>query len=195
MITMEFDEIKKVWDSQNNEPIFGVNEQALHNRIRAKKNSAFHITNASELLAIVVNFGGGAFILILNLIKGSADTFLYCLSAWMLVIAGYVLTSRIQRLKDELIFDRSVLGDLRHAVSIATYQVRLSFILRWNIVPIGILIVLSIWYGGHSIWFAIGIIIFLFIANYFAGWEHNFYKGRRRELKTLLIKLEESGER
>ncbi|HMG93895.1 MAG TPA: hypothetical protein VK589_27740 [Chryseolinea sp.] len=190
MITMEFDEIKKVWDSQNNEPIYGINEKALHNRILAKKSQAFHITNVSELLAVVANFGGGSFMLAFSLYKESTNIFLYLLAAWMFVTGVYVLISRVRRLKDEGTFDRTVLGDLRHAIAVATYQVQLSFLLRWNIVPIGILVILSVWDGGRSVWLAIGLIIFLFIANYFAGWEHNFYKSRRRELETLLEKLD-----
>jgi len=187
---MEFDEIKKVWDSQNNEPIYGINEKALHNRILAKKSQAFHITNVSELLAVVANFGGGSFMLAFSLYKESTNIFLYLLAAWMFVTGVYVLISRVRRLKDEGTFDRTVLGDLRHAIAVATYQVQLSFLLRWNIVPIGILVILSVWDGGRSVWLAIGLIIFLFIANYFAGWEHNFYKSRRRELETLLEKLD-----
>jgi hypothetical protein len=189
MITMEFDEIKKVWDSQNNEAIYGINEKVLHNRIVAKKNQSYHITNVSELLAIIVNFGAGCFILAFNLYKESTNIILYLLAAWMFVTALYVLVSRARRINGEQTFDRSVLGDLRHAIAVATYQVRLSFLLRWNIVPIGILIVLSIWDSGRSVWLAIGVMIFLFITNYFAGWEHNYYKSRKRELETLLSKL------
>ncbi len=187
---MEFDEIKKVWDSQNDEAIYGINEKALHNRILTKKNKAYHITNASELLAIVANLGGGGFMLAVSLYKESANIFLFLLVAWMFVTALYVFISRARRIKAEHTFDRSVLGDLRHAIAVATYQVRLSFLLRWNIVPIGLLIILSIWDGGRSVWLAIGIMIFLFIANYFAGWEHSFYKSRKRELETLLSKLD-----
>jgi len=83
------------------------------------------------------------------------------------------------------------MGDLRHAIAVATYQVQLSYLLRWNTLPIGILIILSVWDGGRSFWLAIGIMIFLFIANYAAGWEHNFYKSRKRELEILLNKLNE----
>ena len=187
---MEFDEIKKVWDSQNEEAIYGINEKALHNRILAKKNKGYHITNASELLAIIANFGGGAVILAVSLYRESANIFLFLLVAWMFVTALYVLVSRSRRIKAEHTFDRSVLGDLRHAIAVATYQVQLSFLLRWNIVPIGLLLILSIWDGGRSVWLAIGMMVFLFIANYFAGWEHNFYKSRKRELESLLSKLD-----
>ena len=63
---MEFDELKQVWDSQNNELLYAINEQALHNRILSKKKQAYHITNVSELLMIIVNMGAGYFVFQMN---------------------------------------------------------------------------------------------------------------------------------
>ena len=63
MITMEFEELQKIWDSQNKRPLYVINEEALHQRILAKKSQASHITNFSELLLIAVNTGAGALIL------------------------------------------------------------------------------------------------------------------------------------
>ena len=39
MITMEFDELKKVWDSQNKEPMYVIDEQALHQAHSYQKKS------------------------------------------------------------------------------------------------------------------------------------------------------------
>jgi hypothetical protein len=36
MITMEFDEMKKIWDAQNNQPLYVLDEKALHNRFSGK---------------------------------------------------------------------------------------------------------------------------------------------------------------
>jgi len=91
---------KKCGNSQNNEPIYGINEKALHNRILAKKKQAYHITNASELLAVVVNLVVGCLLFALNLYKESTNMFLYLLAAWMIVTGLYVLVSRIRRLKE-----------------------------------------------------------------------------------------------
>jgi hypothetical protein len=193
MITMEFEEIKKVWDSQNNEPIYGVNEKALHHRILSKQNQAHHITNISELLSIFTNIGTGCLILGMNLFKQSGSIFMYILSAWMFGVALYSLVSRVRRIKEGNRFDRSMLGDLEYAISLATYQVRLSQLMRWNSLPIGILILLGVWDGGKSVWIAVGILVFFVLVNYAAGWEHRIYKTRKRELETLHSKLENEG--
>lgn len=189
MIT-EFDEIKKIWDSQGNEPLYAINENALHDRIQSKKRQAHHITNISELLSIIVNMGAGCFILAMNFSKQSGSTFLYILSAWMFVCALYLLVGRIRRIKGNHQFGRSLLGDLHHAISMATYQVRLSQLMRWNILPIGTLSLLAVLEGGKSVWIAVGILIFFALAYYAGGWEHGIYKSRKRELEILQSKLE-----
>jgi hypothetical protein len=187
---MEFDEMKKIWDSQNDEPLYSINEKALHNRILSKKKQAHHITNTSELLWIIGNIGAGCFILGVNLFKQSGSIFMYFLFAWMFATALVLLVRRIRRIKENYRFDRSMRGDLDHAISMATYQVRLSQLGRWNILPIGILILLEVWDGGKSFWIAVGILIFLAFAHYAAGWEHSIYKARKRELEILQQKLE-----
>jgi hypothetical protein len=188
---MEFDEMKKVWDTQNNEPVYGINEQALHKRIVAKKNTGLRITHISEWLLIVVNMGAGAFIFGSSWYKQSSNVFMYILAAWMFISGLYFLVHRIRRIQADQQFDRSMLGDLRYAISIASYQVRISLVMRWNIVPIGLLVILSIMYGGKSVWLAAGIFIFLVLTSYASGWEHNIYKNRKIELERLQRKLED----
>lgn len=187
---MEFDDMKKIWDTQNNEPLYAVNETALHHRILSKKRRGFHITNISEWLSVLAYGGAGCFILGTNLYKQSDNVWIYVLAAWMLVSALYTLVSRIRRIRGELQFDRSMTGDLAHAISVAAYQVRLSFLMRWNILPVGLLTVLSVLGNGKSVWVAVGVLVFLMISYYASGWEHNIYKNRKRELEVLQNKLE-----
>jgi hypothetical protein len=190
MITMEFDEMKKIWDSQNNELFYGINEKALYNRILSKKKQTYHITNISEWLSIIVNLGMGFLVLGLNFFKQSTNIFMYCLGAWMIAAGLVCLVSRIRRVRTDSLFDRSMRGDLSYAIATATYQVRLSKLLRWNALPIGMLTALAVWESGKSVWLALGILIFLALTIYAAGWEHNIYKTRKRELEILQDTLE-----
>ena len=187
---MEFEEMKKVWDSQNHEPIYGINEKALHSRVLSKKNQAHHITRISELLSIIVYGGTGCFILGVTLLKQRGSIFMYILSAWMIASSVYVLVSRLRRIKGDQQFDRTMRGDLAHAISTATYQVRLSWLMRWNILPIAIFTTLGVWDSGKSFWIAACILIFFVFASYASGWEHRIYKNRTRELEILQRKLE-----
>ena len=190
---MEFEEMKKIWDSQNNAPLYSINETALHNHILSKKNQAYHITNISELLAIIAYTATGCFILGMNIFKQSGNLFMYILAVWMLGSALYLFISSIRRIKRSQKFDRSMRGDLAHAISVATYQVRISQLMWWNILPTGILTVLGVWGSGKSIWVALGILIFFALTSYAARWEHRIYTSRKRDLEILRDKLENEG--
>ena len=187
---MEFNEMKKIWDSQDNEPLYAINENALHNRILSKKKTGYHITNTSELLLIIVNVGAGILILSLNFSKQDLDIYRYLLAAWMLLSALYMLVSRVRRINSSNQFDRSILGDLSHAISLATYQVRLSQVGRWNILPIGVICFLWLWDSGKPIWVIVSISIFFAFAAFATRWEHSIYKNRKRELEILQKKLQ-----
>lgn len=186
---MEFDELQKIWHSQTNEPLWVINEQALYKRIQQKKKKVSYIANFSELLLLVVYIGSGSFIIGLNYVKPRPNLLLYVMAAWMLGTAVYVLVSRVRRMKNSYIFDRSLLGELNQAVSTATYQVQLSQIVRWNVLPIGILSLWSVLAGGQSVWFAVGILL-VFVLSYYGGrWEHRIYVAKKRELEVLQRKL------
>ena len=190
MITMEFDEMKKVWDSQNNESLFAINEKALHNRILTKQRAAHHITNVSELLWIIGNTVAGCVVLGVNAFRETNGVYMYLLSAWLIGSAFYLLAAKARRITGDQKFDRSMRGDLSYAISLAKYQVNLSLLGRWNLVPIGVLVILGFWEGGKSVWWIVGLLAFLTITHFAAGWEHNIYKNRKRELEILQGKLE-----
>ncbi len=181
MISMEFEEIKKVWNTQNEEPMYVIDESALRSSIISKKEKGIHITNVSEVLSVVVNLGAGTFIL---------ATGMFLLAAWMLMVGIYCLVGLVRRKMGEKQFDRTMLGDLDHAVSIANYQVRFSGLMRWNIIPVGFLILWELWNKENTTGLMIAMILFFAIAFYASGWEHNYYKSRRRdvvELRNLLL--------
>ena len=186
---MEFEELRKIWDAQNNQPLYAINEKAMYNLVLSKKKQAHHITNISELLLIFVNLGTGLMILAMNLFKQSGNISLYVLSAWMLGSALYTLVRRIQRIKGDQQFDRSISGDLIHAISTASYQVRISQIMRWNILPVAGLTLLGLWEGGKPIWIVVIVLLFFALTFYAGGWEHNIYKRKKRELEILQKKL------
>jgi len=191
---MEFEELKKIWDTQNNQPLYAINEKAMYNHILSKKKQAHHITNITELLIIFVNICSGCVVLGMNYFKQSSNIYLYILSAWMFGSALFMLVNRIQRIKGNNRFDRSMRGDLDHAISVATYQVRISQIMRWNILPIGALTLLGLWEGGKPIWIAIIVLLFFAVTHYAGGWEHNIYKRKKRELEILQKKLGNEGQ-
>jgi Flp pilus assembly protein TadB len=191
---MEFEELQKIWDAQNSRPLYAIDEKTLHNRILSKKRQAYHITNSTELLLIIVNVGVGGFLLELNFSKPHPNIFTYVMAAWMFCTTLYVWVSRIQRIKrNKDRFEQSMRGDLEHAISTAAYQVQLSQIMRWNLLPIGLLTFLCVWEGGKSAWLAGGTLLFFAVTYYASGFEHRFYKRRKRELQMLQKNLDREG--
>jgi len=189
MITMEFEEMKKIWDEQNQQPLYAINEKALHNRIRSKKQSSKHISNFSEIFLIIANIAAAAIILITSFIKNSGNIYIYVLAGLMVVTAAFVFAGRIKRQKRGNTFDESMLGNLEHAISNATFQVRLSQIMRWYVLPVGALTVLAIWQNQTQIWILVLMLLF-FGFTWIAGrWEHQIYVKKKRELETLRTKL------
>lgn len=189
---MEFDELRKIWDTQNNTPMYVINEQTLHNRILSKVKTGAKITNQSELASIIVNCGAGLLLIRSAFSDAVINYYLMILGAWMIFSSGIILISRIKRIRGEQEYDRTVLGDLDHALSYATYQVKLSGWLRWNIVPMILLMVPGMWDGGKHLVFITGLIIFFVVTAYMSGLEHNHYKRRKDELAALKQKLTEA---
>jgi hypothetical protein len=173
---MEFEEMKKVWDTQANEPMYVINESALRNSIARKRDKGLRITNISEILSIVAYNGVGIFLI---------TNGMFVLAAWMIFVGLCCLVGRIQRKLGEKKYDRTMLGDLDHAVSVANYQVRFSGLMRWNIIPVGALISFGLWNRDHILILLIGIIVFVAVTFYASGWEHNYYKERRKQIVEL----------
>ncbi len=163
---MEFDEMKKIWDAQNNKPLYVLDEKALHNRIQSKMSTIRHFTSVSEWLLILINLGAGAVLIERNPTKQGANIFLYLEAAWMFGIVVYIVVHHFRRVKAGRQFDRSIQGDLDHAISIASYQMRLSQIIRWNFLPMGVIMIFSGWEAGKLLKVSLVILISYSLAFY-----------------------------
>ncbi|MFT3701750.1 MAG: hypothetical protein QM802_05245 [Agriterribacter sp.] len=190
MIRMEFDELKKIWDTQNNQPLYVIDEKALHNRIQSKMKAVLHLTSISEWLLILINLVTGVILLRSNSVKPGSNIFLCLEAVWMFGIVVYLAISRIRRIKASRRFDRSIHGDLNHAISLASYQMRISQIIRWNFLPMGIIMILSGWEAGKLISVGAVILVSFTLAFYVTSKGYNANKKRKRELQGLKEKLE-----
>jgi hypothetical protein len=187
---MEFDEMKKIWDAQNNQPLYVIDEKALYNRIQSKMNSLLHFTSISEWLLIIINLGAGAILLGHNPFTTGSNIFLGLEAVWMFAIVVYLVVSRIRRIKASRQFDRSIHGDLNHAISLASYQMRISQIIRWNFLPMGAIMIFSGWESGKLFKVSAIILVSFTLAFYVTSKGYRANKRRKRELQVLKDKLE-----
>ncbi len=186
---MEFDDIRKIWDSQNNRPLYAIDEQALHKRIQARKKRSGRIADTSEIVLITANIVAGGIVLIADILKQEGNPFAYAMTFVMFLTAAIVMYSRMRRKRHENRFDRTLVGDLDHAIANAAWQVRLSQAMRWYLVPVAGLTLLSVWGPDKPLWALVLIFVFFIAVFYASGWEHRWYVSRKRSLTKLREKL------
>jgi hypothetical protein len=89
-------------------------------------------------------------------------------------------------------FDRSIHGDLNHAIYLVSYQMRIAQILRWNLLPMGAIMIFSGWESG-KLFMVSAIIVVLYTGSFYASSKRDrANKTRRRALQVLKEKLENS---
>ena len=190
MITMEFEEMKRIWDTQNNEPVYAINEEALRKRIEGKKKQVSYTTGLSELIIIGANILAAGIIMVSGAIEGKQSTFAYLLAAAMVLTAVFMAVSRIRRMRSEDRFEASMLGDLDHAITNARYQVWLAAAGRWGLLPIALFTTLSVWDDGTT-WWKLLLVLAFFVAAYFlSGKEYKCIKHRKNKLEALRDNLQ-----
>lgn len=187
---MEFDEMKKIWDAQNNQPLYVIDEKALHNRIQSKMNGMSHLTNVSDWVLIFIYLGTGVVLVGRNPFKPGLNIYMWLGAAWMFATVVYLVVGHIRRIKAGRRFDRSIHGDLDHAIWLAGYQVRLSQFIRWNLLPMGVIMIFSGWEAGKLIRVGLIILIANILAFYVTSTGIRANKRRKRELQGLKEKLE-----
>jgi hypothetical protein len=188
---MEFNEMKNIWDAQTNQPLYVIDEMALQKRIQRKKHSFF--VNVSEWILIISYLGAVIGLVGLNLfVLPKANIFLYLEAAWMFSTVVVLVVSHIRRIKAGRRFDRSIHGDLDHAIHLLSYQMRVSRITRWNLLPMGAILILSCsgWEARKLFEISAAILVVYTLTFYASARSDRANKRRKRALEVLKEKLE-----
>lgn len=127
---MEFDELKKIWDKQNNQPMYAINEPALRERIRSYKRSANRTANTNETGLILTSLVTGSILLFLA-IANNSGLISYGSAASFFIIGAMVFWSRLQRKKSDSSYGQSMLEELDHAIANARYIVNFARTFVW----------------------------------------------------------------
>lgn len=124
---MEFEQLKKIWDTQNNRPMYAIDESALHARIRAKQTRATRKRDFAEYGSLVA-IAATCVVLLLRHNGGIYDTLEILI---MFLIGVYVAARRIRRIRRGRPSDRSMLGDLEHAIATTRDHIAFSNTFVW----------------------------------------------------------------
>ena len=193
---MEFEEMKRIWDQQKDEPLYAINEKALHRSIKSTKKKAARLTNINDWGLIVIGIVTAVVYSNLSIIDDTPNVYDYLIVVALLFITGYVWFGRMRRKKQEQAFALTMLGDLNHAIANVNYEVRRSKnMVWWFIVPLTILVFLNMSQGDVSLWKWIGIAAAFVLSGLLTRWEYiHRFKPKQRKLEALREKLTEEAE-
>ncbi len=191
---MEFEELKKIWDTQNDKPMYVIDETMMHRKVIKKKNSAAFRVNLAEFIGIGANLFAASIIASAMLYKGNENLFAFMMMVAMFLTAVVIGVSRARRKKHENRFDLSTMGELQHALANATYHVRFNTGLLIFAGLVVLLTFASILTTEKSLWILPLMVVFFGITGWGARWEHRCFVQKKEELEVLMNKLEEEPE-
>lgn len=147
---MEFDEMKKIWDEQNQEALYAINEKVLHKNIHAKKKGANRLSNFNDFGLIAIALITIAF---LWFVTDSFNLYHYVIIGTLSVIAIALYVGRLRRKKKQSRFDRTILGEIDHAITSVAYEIRRAkTMVWWFILPLGIPTLAVMAWKGSPLW-------------------------------------------
>ncbi len=188
---MEFEKMQKIWNEQKGETMYAIDQQALHNSVGRKKDAASRRINKVEIGITLINSFCAIFLFIDAL--DDAHNWDFLGSAIMAGTVLYIQYARYKRKKAENTFDRSIIGELDHAISNTNSIIRFT-----SLMIFGYLVPISIFYFAKMValgaswekWLLIGgayLLAFILIR-----WERrNCHIPRKESLESMKRKLME----
>lgn len=187
---MELEELQKIWNDQNGETMYAINETALHNTITRKKKSASRRMSIIELGLMAINSTTGL-VLLYGAIIDDEPFWDYSFSVIMLVTILFLLRFRWNRIKKENSFDRTLIGELDHAILNSDSMLQIATVmLKYYILPVGLFSFTKMLIVGASLekWLLLGGAYTLaFITVYYQRKRHHI--PRKEKLIRLRQKL------
>lgn len=188
---MEFDEIKKIWNHQNQRFLYAFDEKALFKSIKAKKRATERMINRLEIMLSVINSSIATVILIDYLNGSEQGLWDLGLSLGIFLTVFFLLIFRVKRKKREQVFDRSMIGELDHAISNNNSVIHLSMLmLNGYFIPVLVFSFVKMIYFHAPIEKWLVILGGFALAFTLVIWERTFHHiPRKRKLEAIKSKL------
>jgi len=119
----EFEEMKIIWDSQNEEKLYAINESALYAQIKRKGKSISRLLERFEMVMIGVNLLVGVGLVVMEFLN-DGDLYEYLLPVLYFVYAVVVFVWRYTRRQEDIHFEKSMLGELDKAIWQIDYLIK-----------------------------------------------------------------------
>jgi hypothetical protein len=183
---MEFEEMQIIWNTQNDEKMYAINEAALYAQIRRKGHSIERKVTLVEAIMVGANLIAGV-ILILDALGEIIQMDQVIMAALYLAYSVVALARRLTRRTEVVRFDHTLLGELEKAIWNTDYLIRQSkSMILWYLLPLLLVFSFLSLFNGKLL-LAAGLMLILLPATYFGGrWEiSRFYLPKKRSLEAL----------
>lgn len=153
---MDFEEMKIIWDAQNDQPLYAIDQQALHASVKRRGVCIEKSLGVFEFVMIGVLLSVGLILAGKRIFSGEElQTYQYIASALMVVAAicpaAYLLFRRRQRKKQEQQYEPTLLGDLNKSLSQVNSQIsRMNTFHFWYVAPMALIVWLNFVARGLS---------------------------------------------
>ncbi len=185
---MEFEDMKKIWDSESNEALFVINESALHHRIRSEKNRSTRINQWNDKGLILIAIVTAGLLLILKEPTG----YTYLSAIVMIAVAIYVAMEKNRRKRSEGHHGHTLVDELDIALANVDYEVRRSkTFVWWFLLPATIPALLNMALSGEPSWkwavMPAAVVLAYFVVRADLKCNHLPKKRKLEELRRTLI--------
>ncbi|MEP0986911.1 hypothetical protein [Ekhidna sp.] len=187
---MEFEQMQKIWDEQKGETMYAINESALHKSVSRKKNAASKRINVVEIMLMIIN-STVAIVLLTDAIMDNEGPWDYAGAIIMALTVVFLMYFRAKRKKKENTFDRTMIGELDHAISNSDSIVQIATIMiYYYLIPLGVFTFGKMLYFGASLEKWLLIIGMFLLAFFLVRWERKaMHIPRRQSLINMKKKL------
>ncbi len=183
---MAFEEMQVIWNEQNNEKLFAINEASLHRYIRGKSRSVEHLMRFAEWAMVVANLVV-TIILTVDALNDGGPDYQYLIAAMYLGYSFFAIFRRLRRKMVEKVFELTLLGEVDKALWQIDYLIRQGqSLILWYVLPLTLVVTVSFLLNG-KVWWALAFFVVLVPASLIGPrWEANkWYRPKKRELEKL----------
>lgn len=187
---MEFEEMQKIWDEQKGETMYAINESALHRSVTRKKDAASRRISIVEISLMIIN-SIVSIVLLVDAIVDKEGFWDYAGAMIMAFTVVFLLFFRMRRKKEENMFNRSMIGELDHAIANTRSIIQIAtMMIYYYLIPVGVFSLGKMIYFGASLEKWLLIIGMYTLAFFLIQWERkSMHIPRKMNLLALKQKL------
>lgn len=183
---MEFEDMQRIWDKQNNEQLFAVNTEALHKRIQQKSRGIGRTLNLFEGIMIGANLFS-IFILWLNWRGDGREWYYFLIPLLLAMITAYVIAMRYRRQQETKQFEPTLIGDVNKAIAQSDILIkRMQSLFWWYIVPVFGAFAALFYVDNGENWNFLLLLVFAIFSYVTTHWEiRTVHRPKKRDLEAL----------